>query len=157
MKTLATITLLAAALQLAGAAAHAADGVGRECRTKNLAGRWLFATGIGHQQTGPPAPPPGDITAIGTMNIDRQGELEGTFDVTFEGAGFLPGILYAGSATLDEDCTGTLTFVTSSGSERTDSIALVEHDLIWGMSQDPNNLWTYRVKRISRENVEIVD
>lgn len=149
MKRLLTIALLAAGLPLSGAVvAHGGDG-GRECRTGMLAGSWLFATGIGHQQLGAPAPPAGDITAIGTMNIDRRGQLEGRFDATFEGAAFLPGVTYAGSAMLNEDCTGTLSFVTANGTARTDSIALVERDLFWGMSQDPNNLWTYRAGRIS--------
>ena len=157
MKTLITIAVITAALPLPGAIdAHGAHKA-NECRTSMLAGRWLFATGIGHQQLGAPAPPTGDITAIGTMNIDRQGRLEGKFDVTFEGAGFLPGVLYAGEATLNEDCTGTLTFVTSNGTARTDSIAVVERDLFWGMSQDPNNLWTYRAKKISNERVSIED
>lgn len=44
-----------------------------------------------------------------------------------------------------------------SGTARTDSIAVVERDLFWGMSQDPNNLWTYRAKKISNERVSIDD
>lgn len=148
MKILITIVMVIAGLQFAGPvdARHGKDG--KECRTSMLAGRWLFATQIGHQALGGNAPPPGDITALGTMNIDRHGALEGKFDVTFEGAGFRPDVLYAGEAILNEDCTGTLSFMTELGASRTDSIALVERDLFWGMSQDPNNLWTYRAKKI---------
>lgn len=144
--------VIIAAMALAGLQLSApawADGGGEDCSTQMLAGRWLFATGIGHQAL-ENAPPPGDITAIGTMNISRNGTLEGKFDVTFEGAVFVPGNTYSGEVTLSEDCTGTLSFVTSNGTVRTDSIALVEIDEIWAMTQDPNNLWTYRVRRISR-------
>lgn len=152
MKILITITmaLMMAGMQFA-APAMADNGRNGRCDTRMLAGRWLFATGIGHQQLDPPAPPPGDITAIGTMNIDRDGALEGKFDVTFEGALFpaLTGILYSGTAMLNADCTGTLSIVTQTGATRTDSIALVDRDLLWGMSQDPKNLWTYRAKKIS--------
>lgn len=149
MKILMTVTLALMMTAVQFSAPAMADKGGR-CDTRMLAGRWLFATGIGHQQLGAPAPPSGDITAIGTMNIDRDGALEGKFDVTFEGAGFLSGILYSGTARLNADCTGTLSFVTETGTVRTDSIALVEDDLFWAMSQDPLNLWTYKAKRISR-------
>jgi hypothetical protein len=122
----------------------------RGCSTEMLAGRWLFATGIGHQQLANSPAPPGDITALGTMNIRRNGTLEGRFDVTFAGFASVPDLVYSGSVILNEDCTGTLSFVTSTGSSRTDSIALVEHAEIWAMSRDPDNLWTYRVRRIAR-------
>ena len=118
------------------------------CSTSMLAGRWLFATGIGHQALDN-APPPGDITALGTMNIRRNGTLEGAFDVTFEGAAFAPGLVYTGSVVVNSDCTGTLSFVTSAGTVRTDSIAVLNRYEIWAMSQDPKNVWTYRVRRVS--------
>lgn len=128
-------------------ASHAAAGNG--CTVKAIAGQWLFATGIGRQMLGEPFPPDKDITAIGTMNINRDGSLSGNFDVTVEDFGFIPGIVYDGSLTVNPDCTGTLSFVTSVGSVRTDSIAVVNRNEILGMSQDPANLWTYQIRRVA--------
>jgi hypothetical protein len=34
--------------------------------------------------------------------------------------------------------------------DRTDSIVVLSRSEIWGMSQDPLNLWTYKVRRISK-------
>jgi hypothetical protein len=146
MKTLIAIALVGLGLQLSGQAL--ASGETESCSTRMLAGRWVFATGIGHQALGPPLPPPADITAIGTMNIRRNGFLEGLFDVTFEGAAFRPGVLYSGTVIVNEDCTGTLSIVTAAGSSRTDSILVVDRNEIWAMSQDPKNLWTYRARRL---------
>ncbi len=120
------------------------------CSTKAIAGKWLFATSIGRQMLGEPFPPDKDITAIGTMNISRDGSLSGSFDVTVENFGFVPGLLYVGSVTVNPDCTGTIHFVTSQGSERTDSIAVLSKREILAMSQDPQNLWTYQVRRIAK-------
>jgi hypothetical protein len=117
------------------------------CSTAMMAGRWVFATDIGHQAL-LGAPPPADITAIGTMNVDGEGNLEGTFNVTFEGAAFIPGIPYSGTVSVNPDCTGTLSFVTGAGSERTDSIVVLNRYEYWGMSEDPNNLWTYKARRL---------
>ena len=120
-----------------------ADG-GGPCSTKDMAGGWLFATDVGHIfDFG------GDITAIGTMNIDRRGNLAGTFDATVQNVIFLPDITYEGTIVVNSDCTGHLTFVTSLGAIRTDSIAVVSRTEFWGMSQDFNNLWNYSVRRIS--------
>ena len=48
------------------------------CSTHMLAGRWMFATDIGHQAI---LRVPGDITAIGVFRVDRQGTiLDGVFD-----------------------------------------------------------------------------
>lgn len=118
-----------------------------ECSTARMAGRWVFATGIGHQ-TLAQAPAPGDITAIGTMNVTRDGVLEGTFNVTFEGAAFVPDIPYSGTLTVNPDCTGTVSFVTAIGSQRTDSIVVLNRFEFWGMSEDPLNLWTYKARRL---------
>lgn len=117
------------------------------CSTAMLAGRWVFATGIGHQQLAD-APPPADITAIGTMNVTRHGVLEGAFNVTFEGAAFVPGIPYSGTVVVNPDCTGTVSFVTGTGSSRSDSIVVLNRYEFWGMSEDPSNLWTYRARRL---------
>jgi hypothetical protein len=117
------------------------------CSTQMLAGRWVFATGIGHQQL-EGAPPPADITAIGTMNVTLDGVLEGVFNVTFEGAAFVPGIAYSGSVVVNPDCTGMVSFVTGTGSVRTDSIVVLNRYEFWGMSEDPSNLWTYQARRL---------
>jgi hypothetical protein len=131
-------------LALAWSGAAAADDDAR-CDTKSMSGRWLFATDVGHQML----LPGGDITAIGTMNISRDGELRGKFDATVQDWMFLPGNDYFGSIVVGPDCTGTLTFETSQGTSRTDSIVVVSRKAFWAMSQDPNNLWTYRARRIS--------
>ena len=132
-----------------GAASASADNVGG-CSTNMLAGRWVFATGIGHNAIeGPNRPPPGDITAIGTMNIHRGGALEGVFDVTFERAAFRAAIPYSGTVTVNADCTGTLSFTTGAGTTRTDSIVVLNRYEIWGMSQDPKNQWTYSARRLA--------
>lgn len=141
---IATAILILGALPCSTAAwATGNDG----CSGEMLAGRWVFATGIGHQAL-PAAPPPADITAIGTMNLQRNGSLEGAFDVTFEGAAFVPGLTYTGSVIVAPNCTGTLTFVTSLGAVRTDSIVILSRYEFWGMSQDPANLWTYKARRL---------
>lgn len=77
MKSLDAIWLVIG-LQFSAAAAASTDG---ECTTRMLAGRWLFATDVGHQML----LPGGDITAIGTMNIDRAGNLNGKFDANSAG------------------------------------------------------------------------
>ena len=120
------------------------------CSVRDIAGKWIFATGIGRQSLGEPFPPGKDITAIGTMNINRDGTLEGKFDVTVQDA--FPGTLtYSGSVVVNADCTGTLTFITSTGATRTDSIAIISRREMLGMSQDPANLWTYQVHRIASQ------
>lgn len=123
---------------------------GEKCSVKAIAGSWLFATDVGHQMLGEPFPPDKDITAIGTMNIARDGTLSGTFDVTVEDFAFIPGIVYSGSVTVNPDCTGILSFATSVGSVRNDSIAVVNRREILAMSQDPMNLWTYQIRRIAK-------
>ncbi len=118
---------------------------GGPCSIKAIAGHWVFATGVGHSEV----PVPQDITAIGTMNIAKDGSLSGTFDVTVQNTFFVPEILYAGSVTVNRDCRGTLTFITGIGTERIDSIVVVNRSEILGMSQDHLSLWTYQMRRIS--------
>ncbi len=122
---------------------------GDACSTRAIAGSWVFATGVGRQMFGDPFPLGKDITAIGTMNIDRDGSLSGKFDTTIQDSLFLPDNTYTGSVIVNPDCTGTLSFVTSFGVARTDSIVVVDRREMLGMSQDPVNLFTYQVRRIS--------
>ncbi len=117
------------------------------CSVKQIAGNWVFATGVGRQMLG--FPPDSDVTAIGTMNIDSEGNLSGRFDLTIEDYDHFSGIDYTGTVTVNADCTGTIEFVTSVGSMRADSIAVVNRGEILGMSRDPANLWTYQVRRLS--------
>ena len=139
--TLGTIVLLT----LFGRPAVADDS----CSVKDIAGNWIFATSIGRQMLGGDLPPDKDITAIGTMNIARDGTLSGTFDFTVENTVFFPGVSYVGSVVVNPDCTGTLSFSTSASSSRSDSIAIVSRHEILAMSQDPLNLWTYQIRRIA--------
>ena len=118
-----------------------------DCSTNSIAGDWVFATGIGRQMLGGPFPPDKDITAIGTMTFAPDGSVSGVFDATVQDTFFLPDNTYSGSVVINRDCTGTLTFITSAGTVRTDSIVVVERSEILGMSQDPSNLWTYVVRR----------
>jgi hypothetical protein len=151
MKAMITVTLFSISLLLT-TAAIGKDGKD-ECATRDLAGRWIFASDVGQQLIFLPASE-GNITAIGTMNFDKQGNLSGEFDATVAGFIFLPGNTYFGSVTVNPNCTGTLTFQTSTGTFRIDSIAVISRDEMWGMSQDPSNLWTYEMRRISGKSVK---
>jgi hypothetical protein len=140
MKTL-TIALVSA--MLLGTNAWAGDS-SDECSTRMLAGRWMFATDVGKQTFFPG----GDITAIGTFRVDRAGNLKGKFDATVANFGFLPGVDFDGTVTVNPDCTGTLTFTTSRGTTRTDSIIVLSGGHVRGMSQDVAFLWTYDMRRL---------
>ena len=83
------------------------------------------------------------------MNSKRNGTLSGTFDVTVQDFAFLPAITYTGEVIVNPDCTGTVSFETSVGSMRIDSIAVLSRREMLGMSQDPANLWTYQIRRIA--------
>lgn len=146
MKPVIGILLMVSALRFSEAAS--AEPPGDRCSTAMLAGRWVFATGIGHQALAN-APAPGDVTAIGTMNIRRNGDVEGVFDVTFEGAAFRAGVSYSGTVSVNADCTGTVSFVTAAGTARTDSIVVLNRYELLGMSRDPKNLWTYEARRLA--------
>ncbi len=128
------------------------------CSLKDVAGKWIFATDIG-RITDEFAPPDTEITALGTMNISRDGSVSGRFDVTLEFPipapfDFRSNVTYWGTISINPDCTGTLTFETDAPSSRTDTIALVSRKKMLGMSQDPTNLWTYEVHRIARNLVD---
>jgi len=145
MNKLTTTFLLAGMILLPTAQALADGG----CSTRSIAGKWMFATGIGRQSLGPPFPEDKDITAIGIFSVDRHGNAAGTFDATVQDFTFIPGIAFTGSVAINPDCTGTLTFVTTAGTARTDSIVLVNKREILGMTQDPLNLWTYQMRKLS--------
>jgi len=117
------------------------------CSVRSVAGAWVFATDVGQQTL---LPAPGDITAIGTINIDGEGNISGKFDFTVAEFGFFPNNTYTGSITVNPDCTGTVTFVTSAGTGRTDTIVIVSQSEMWSMSQDIANLWTAKARRISK-------
>jgi len=138
MKIAMTAALLA---MLLGTNAYATGKP--ECSARALAGRWMFATDVGKQTFFPG----GDITALGTFRVDRQGKLKGVFDATVAGWMFLPGVTFTGAFTVNTDCTGTLTFTTAAGTTRTDSIIVLD-DHIRGMSQDVQFLWTYTARRL---------
>jgi len=142
---LGTFTPLIGAVVLFGLATSALANT--PCSVRSLAGTWVFATDVGQQKL---FPAPGDITAIGTINIDRAGNFSGKFDFTVAEFGFFPNNSYTGSITVNPDCTGTVTFVTSAGPGRTDSIVVVSQSEMWSMSQDSLNLWTAKARRISR-------
>lgn len=132
-----------AALVASTSAPASADGGDGLCSTQNLAGSWLFFTEVGHTEFGGP-----DITALGAMNIDKEGNLSGTFDVTVANIVSLPEIGYSGTVTVDSDCIGTVMFETDLGASRTDRIAVFSRDEFRGMSLEPDNLWTYWARRI---------
>ena len=115
------------------------------CSLKSLAGRWMFATGVGHQAEFPNA---GDISAIGVFSLDRAGKLSGKFDATLQNLSFLSDVKFDGTITLSADCTGVLTFSTARGNTRFDSIVVVSSREILGMSRDPRYLWTYQMRRL---------
>jgi hypothetical protein len=120
------LTVALGLIGVVGTAPALADDKSCSCSTQMLAGHWVFATEVGQQKL----LPGGDITA------------------TVAEFAFLPNNTFTGSVTVNPDCTGTQTFVTSAGTGRTDSIVVLSRDEIWGMSGDPLNLWTFRGRRI---------
>lgn len=145
MKTSMSLTSLMLVFGLALASPALADHGEPGCSVRELAGRWIFATGVGQV-----ADLGADITALGTMNFDRHGNLHGKFDNNIAGVASFQNVEYFGTVELNPDCTGTLTFETDDGFVRADSIAVVGKNEMLGMSRDPGNLWTYQIRRISR-------
>lgn len=154
------VIVMALALGLGPAGAESEH----KCSTRQIAGNWLFNTGVGQFDgvfpAGAPLPEPwvgvfpadGKFTALGTMNIDREGQLEGVFDVTAVGEGgafSFPGRTYTGTVTVNPDCTGELAFVTGAGSVRTDRIAVISGSEMRAMSLVPTQLWTYEIHKLS--------
>ena len=138
-----TLTIALATAMLLSTTAWAGDAPD-ECSTRMLVGRWMFATDVGKQTFFPG----GDITAIGIFRVDRAGNLKGKFDATIGNFGFLPGVEFNGTVTVNPDCTGTLTFTTSRGTTRTDSIVVLSGGYVRGMSLDPAFVWTYDMRRL---------
>jgi hypothetical protein len=58
------------------------------------------------------------------MNIDARGNVSGTLDAVIREVALLPGETYSGSAQVNENCTDTLHFITSRGTERRDTILI---------------------------------
>lgn len=149
MKNKLTGICAIAALLAATAVPALADRGNGFCSTSKLAGRWVFFTDVGQQSLGLGGD--GDITALGTMNIDKKGNLSGKFDLTVAdllSTEFTPPVKYSGTVKVNADCTGRLEFVTEMGTQRTDSIAVLGRRVMRGMSLDPMNLWTYWVRRV---------
>ncbi len=119
------------------------------CSLKDIAGKWVFATDVG-RQLGENFPPGKDLTAIGTMNITRKGQLEGVFDITVQDTVFVPNVPYSGTVTLNKDCRGTISFTNAFGASRTDSIVFVNRNTMFGMSTDEFNLFNYQIRRIQK-------
>jgi len=150
MRILGTVAMVGAMLMLP----PSVRGQAPPCTVGMLQGAWVFATGIGEFGTQAPISPPFQgklITALGTMNIDAQGYLSGTFDNTIGDVGGNLNVTYSGTVILDADCRGTLQFTTSSGVSRTDSIVVALRGAqreFWGMSRSHLLLWTYTARRI---------
>ena len=106
----------------------------------------MFYTDVGHG-----LPSLDKLTALGTMNFNKAGELEGVFDVNTEVGPFLD-LSYTGNATLNNDCRGRLSFVTSDGSVRNDSFVLIGKKKIRRISVQNDVIWTYTAERISRRS-----
>lgn len=142
--------------------ALAAD-TSRPCSVQSIAGSWSFATDVGQlvDQNGILL---GHLVAIGTMNIDRNGNVMGEFDYTRRRenkSGTFLNVAYWGVITVGPDCRGTLTFETSAGAQRKDSIAVLNSYEMLAITRAPApapdvphtwNLWTYRIARISSAN-----
>ena len=139
------MTILLTGMGLLPMSQALADG---PCSTRALAGHWVYASSVG-QQVSDPLLPAIAVSSLGTINIDRQGNISGKFDFTVQGVGSFLDITYTGSVTVNPDCAGILYFLTSDGGERTDSIVVVDRNEMLGMSLDDQTVFTYQVRRIS--------
>jgi hypothetical protein len=77
--------------------------------------------------------------------------VNGKFDATVSTVAFLKGVLYHGSVTVDPDARGLWCSRPVQEPRAPTASQSSATAKIWGMSQDPGNLWTYRVRRISPE------
>ena len=158
VRTLATMTALVLGIMLATPAV-AKD----KCSIRTIAGKWVFATETGHMLSPVGGPGPHgritDVTAMGTMNIDKAGNISGDFDISILGVAFIPDIPYTGLVTVNPDCTGSLNFSpASSTNTRTDSIVISgngnEISAMVGFitlaidgTRDFGVSWTYKIRR----------
>lgn len=143
MRTLRVCGIALAATVWALTGTDARAGEAMACSPTMLVGSWVFATDVGQYPTYG-----GDITALGTLNVDRHGKVSGTFDVTVADQFFYPDVAYTGTIKIGADCRGTAEIVTALGSVREDSFVLVSPTEFWGMSRFPENLWTYRARKL---------
>ena len=116
------------------------------CSNESMAGRWAFATDLGHlvQEDGSVIP----ASAVGIFTLDKEGNFEGVFDVTLQGLAYIPDIPWWGTMQVGPDCRGTASFETASGSTRTDSFVLVSQWEALGMTQSPFEVWTYTMRKL---------
>jgi hypothetical protein len=133
-------TMCAVAIACAHVSPASAD-----CSVKSLAGRWMFATGVGRQSA---MPDRGDVSAIGIFSLDRAGKLTGKFDANMLNGAPLVGVKFDGTITVNPDCTGELNFSTAMGDKRTDSIVVINSREIAGMRRDAQFVWTYQMRRL---------
>ena len=138
-----SIHILVTLLILVYASPSMANGF---CSTESMAGRWAFATDLGHlvQPDGSVIP----ATAVGIFTLDKEGNFEGVFDVTLQGLAYVPDIGWWGTMQVGPDCRGTASFETASGSTRTDSFVLVSQWEALGMTQSPSEPWTYTMRKL---------
>lgn len=135
------------------ATAAAAKPSKRPCSLKTIVGSWVFASEVGEFTDVVTGEPLGKGTAMGTWNVDKEGNMTGKFDLNCAcGEPFvLQGVDYWGPVTVYPDCRGTVSFETSMGDTRTDSIVISESgDEIRGMSLTEGTLWTYTLKRTGK-------
>jgi hypothetical protein len=116
------------------------------CSTATIAGAWVFTANNLYLQDGTL-----DGNAMGTANYHVDGTLDGTYD--WEGTGgFYPGIAYAGTLSVNPDCTGTISF-----HDVGDTYVVVQSIVIarsgqeiWGMFQNPaDDVGTFKLTRIT--------
>ena len=136
-----TIVVATMLLGSTSASALARPGV---CSLKGLAGTWAFSTDVS-----PNSPLGVEATALGIITIKPNGTSSGVFDVTFAHTNALRNVPFEGTVSVGKDCRGTGTLMTPSG-PRTDSLIVLNRNEVWGMTLDPEGLWTYRWRRLSR-------
>jgi hypothetical protein len=117
------------------------------CSIATIAGAWVFTTNNLYLQDGTL-----DGNAMGTANYHMDGTLDGTYD--WEGTGgFASGISYAGTLSVNPDCTGTISFYVGGDTSYmvVQSIVIARSGQeIWGMFQNPSDdVGTFKLTRIT--------
>ena len=124
---------------------EAASTMAHPCSIATIAGEWVFTTDLLYTQDGTL-----DGIALGTANYHMDGTLDGVYD--WEGtSGFYPGTPYAGTLSVNPDCTGTISF-----HDVGDTYIVVQSIVIarsgqeiWGMFQNPaDDVGTFKLKRV---------